>query len=344
MNSPTRVQVRDAGTLLAVVPHLLGFHPADSLVVIAVGGPHHRVRLAFRYDLPDPPDRSLAAAIADHTVTLLHRQQLSTAVVIGYGPGTLVTPVADLLRDVLPPAGIGLQDVLRVQDGRYWSYLCAEPSCCPAEGRPVSPAHAAAAVLAQAGIPAAPSRAALAATIAPLQGPGADAMKAATARAERAAARQLTGQGPDALDAAGLAAVKDAITCYRGGGSLTDPGEFARLALALTSLRVRDDAWARMDPAHRDAHLRLWTDLTRRARPGYIPAPASLLAFTAWQAGDGALANLALDRALADDPGYSMAQLLRDALAAGLPPSAAVLPMTPEECAASYDARRRRPR
>ena len=34
-----------------------------------------------------------------------------------------------------------------------------------------------------------------------------------------------------------------------------------------------------MDPGHRDAHLRLWTDLTRRAQPGYIPAPASLLAF-----------------------------------------------------------------
>ena len=31
-----------------------------------------------------------------------------------------------------------------------------------------------------------------------------------------------------------------------------------------------------MDPGHRDAHLRLWTDLTRRAQPGYIPAPASL--------------------------------------------------------------------
>jgi len=35
-----------------------------------------------------------------------------------------------------------------------------------------------------------------------------------------------------------------------------------------------------------------------------------------------------------------MAQLLRNALDAGFPPSAAVLPMTPEECAASYDAHR----
>ena len=63
-----------------------------------------------------------------------------------------------------------------------------------------------------------------------------------------------------------------------------------------------------------------------------------MLAFTAWQNGNGALANLALDRALADTPGYSMALLLRDAIDAGAPPSVAVLPMTPEEVAASYDA------
>ena len=94
-----------------------------------------------------------------------------------------------------------------------------------------------------------------------------------------------------------------------------------------------------MDPAHRDAHRRLWTDLVRRAQPGYAAAPASLLAFTAWQSGDGALANIALDRALADTPGYSMALLLQEALDAGMPPSAATLPMTPEEVAASYAAR-----
>ena len=57
----------------------------------------------------------------------------------------------------------------------------------------------------------------------------------------------------------------------------------------------------------------------------------------AWQSGDGALANVALDRALADDPGYSMAQLLREVVSAGAPPSLARLPMTPEEVAASYD-------
>ena len=97
---------------------------------------------------------------------------------------------------------------------------------------------------------------------------------------------------------------------------------------------------ARCQPCGAPCELgcRLWPDLTRRAQPGYAAAPASLLALTAWQAGDGAMANLALDRALADDPGYRMALLLREALAAGAPPKMAGPGMTPEQVAASYAA------
>jgi len=320
-----------------VVPYLLGFHPEDSLVVIALSQPDGRVRLAFRFDLPDPPDRVITAEIVRHAAVLLTRNQFADAVLIGYGPGTLVTPLADLARQVLPDAGIRLRDVLRVGDGRCWSYICTDPSCCPPDGLPAgSGTHPAAAVLAGAGITAAPSRAALAGNIAAITGPDADAMIVATAQAEQATL-QLAASGRRALLADGLAAVKHAITTYRADGTLRTADEFARLALALTSLRVRDDAWARMDPVHRSGHRRLWTHVTRRARPGYVSAPASLLAFTAWQAGDGALANLALDRALADQPDYSMALLLRDALAACLPPAVARLPMTPEQVAACYD-------
>ena len=91
-----------------------------------------------------------------------------------------------------------------------------------------------------------------------------------------------------------------------------------------------------MDPRYKKQHLRLWTDLTRRARPGYVAAAASLLAFVAWQNGNGALANVALDRAEADNPGYTMARLLREVIDSGAPPRLARLPMTPEEVAASY--------
>jgi hypothetical protein len=58
----------------------------------------------------------------------------------------------------------------------------------------------------------------------------------------------------------------------------------------------------------------------------------------AWQSGNGALANVALDRAPAEDANYSMAVLLRQVIDSGAPPSLARLPMTPEDVAASYDA------
>ena len=80
------------------------------------------------------------------------------------------------------------------------------------------------------------------------------------------------------IAAAGLNAVGAMIATYRGGGRYATDYQLAWITVALRDLRVRDDAWARMDPAHLDAHRRLWIDVTRRAQPGYVAAPASLLA------------------------------------------------------------------
>jgi hypothetical protein len=336
--SPDRPQLRISSTdgLLAAIPHLLGFTPETSLVVLGAL-PQGSVQITFRYDLPDPPDPVMAAGIAEHATAILTAQHLTSAVLVGYGPGQLVSPVADAILAAVSRVGLDVRDVLRVEDGRYWSYLCTDPSCCPPDGVPFdAAAHPAAAALAETGRPVVADRAALAATIAPLTGPAANSMRTATRRAERTAVRLIARDGPHALDGPGLDAVGDAIRIYRDGGSLRPDARSAWLTLALIRLRIRDDAWARMDPAHRGAHRRLWTDVLRRAQPGYIAAPASLLAFTAWQSGEGALANIALDRALADTPDYTMALLLRDALGGALPPSMAVPPMTPEEITASY--------
>ena len=334
---PPRLKISSLQGLLAVIPHLLGFTPEASLVVLGVTTSGGRVQRTFRYDLPDPPDAAAAAEIAAHAASILSRQHMPVAIVVGYGPGPLVTPVADAIRAAAYRAGLELRDVLRVHEGRYWSYTCRNPACCPAEGVPLNPdAYPAADVAAAMGRPVLPGRTALAATLAPLTGPEAEAMREATLRAERIAGRLTTPGGPGALDGPGLAAVRAAIGVYRDGGSITPGTGHAWLALVLTRLRIRDDAWARMDPGHRDAHRRLWTDLVCRAQPGYVAAPASLLAVTAWQAGDGALANIALDRALDDTPGYSMALLLRDLIDAGAPPWAASPPMTPEQVTASY--------
>jgi Domain of unknown function (DUF4192) len=330
------------------VPHLLGFHPALSFVVIGAAGPRQRVRLGFRYDLPDPPDAAVAAGIADHAVEVLAGQRIATVIGIGYGPGRLVTPVADAFSAAVRRDGLHLRELLRVEAGRYWSYLCTRPDCCPAEGTAFDyRSQPAAAAMALAGLAVYPDREALARTLAPLTGEAAAAMEQAIDRAcvttraliDRAGRKQRGDPLRPVIDE-GRRAVREAIAVYREGGRITDDDRFALLAVSLVNLPVRDDAWARMVPEHREAHLGLWSDIVRRAHGPWLPAPASLLAFTAWQSGDGTLANIALDRALAADPDYSMALLLRDILAAGVPPSQARLPMTPEEVEESYRRKR----
>jgi hypothetical protein len=237
------VRISSLTGLLAVIPYLLGFTPTDSLVVVGVGQPTGRIQVAFRYDLPDPPDGGTATAIAAHVAAVLARQQVTIAVAVGYGPGRLVTPVADAIRQVVSGARVELRDILRVHDGRYWSYLCRELSCCPADGVPFDAAsHPAAKLLTSMGQPVLPGRAALAATIASLAGSEADAMAEATRRAERAAARLITRTSTQVLDRPGLAAVRSAIQVYRDGGSITPAVGHAWLALVLTRLRIRDDA------------------------------------------------------------------------------------------------------
>lgn len=351
--APQRIRVGSVAGFLAAVPHLLGFRPADSLVVVGVAGPRHRVRFTFRYDLPDPPDAARAAQIAEHAITVLRRQRVRTVVIVGYGPGRLVTPVADVAGAVLRRERIAVSDLLRVEDGRYWSYLCRDPGCCPPEGVPFDAlAEPVAARLASAGLAVYPDRESMVGALAPVTGAQAESMQRATDRALRRAAA-LTAEAVGAprrggafrlMVDAGRAAVRDAIRTYRDGGRVCDADQLAWLTVALTDVRVRDDAWARMLPEFRSDHRRLWTDVVRHACPGYAAAPASLLAFTAWQMGNGALANIAIERALTADPGYSMANLLSRAIDAGLPPSAARLPMTPDEVEASYARSERSPR
>jgi hypothetical protein len=341
-----RVRIGSPAHLLAVVPGLLGFEPGQSIVVVGTESPGTAVRLTLRYDVPDPRRPDAAAALAAHAAGVLAAQRVTTAVAVGYGTDAAVAPVTSALRDRAAQAGISLTEVLRAENGRYWSYVCADPACCPPEGTPYDvTGHPAARAMAAAGAKVLAGRAELSARLAPVGGQPGAAMRRATAKAHTQVARCVT-----RLDRAGLGvtaarltavlgtvAVRDAIQRYRDGEQVGTE-HAAWLTIALRQLRVRDDAWARMEPGHRNAHLRLWTDLTRLARPGYVAAPAALLAFCAWQAGEGALANVALDRALADNPGYSMALLLRDALDSGAPPAMARLPMTPEEVAAAYDA------
>ena len=341
-----RVRIGSPTSLLAVIPGLLGFDPGRSIVVIGTESRTATVRVTLRYDVPDPRQPGMAIALARHAISLLEAQGVTTAVMVGYGTDAAVSPVAAALRERASEAGIALTELLRARDGRYWSYVCSDPACCPPEGTPFDIAdHPAARALSAGGGRVLADRAALAASIAAAGGPPGAAMRRETKACLAEVTRCLTrldragtpASAARLTAALGQIAVQDAIRRYRAGEQVLTE-HTALLIVALSQLRVRDDAWSRMEPEHQGAHLRLWTDLIRLARPGYVAALGALLAFVAWQSGDGALANVALDRALADNPRYSMALLLREALDSGVPPSLARLPMTPQDVAAAYDA------
>src|SRR5215469_6242158 len=149
-----RVRLSSPADVLAAVPPLFGFHPAKSLVVLGAGGRRDRLRLGFRYDLPDPPDAEAARQITEHAVTVLARRRATSVIAVGYGPGRLVTPLLDLLATAAGASGLAVRELLRVEDSRYWSYLCRDVSCCPAEGVPFDPrSHPVAAVMSAAGVP-----------------------------------------------------------------------------------------------------------------------------------------------------------------------------------------------
>jgi len=310
--------LRTLGDLLAIVPYLLGFHPADSAVVLGLRD--KKIIFQVRGDLPPPAD---VTVFAEHYAEIVARQRATRAVVLGYGAGPVVTPVVLALRAALTGRGVPVVDVLRIADGRYWSYLCHEPTCCPPEGRPYdvasSPVAAAAVVE---GCVALPSRKALEGRLAPVRGPARRAMDEATRRANQRMVELLEAEPKDpgrALHRAGLAAVDAAVARQRTGGRLTDD-ELAWLCVLLVYLPVRDYAWESVG-GDLGIHVGLWTDVLRRGAPELIAAPATLLSFAAWRAGEGAVASIALSRALDADPEYRMALLMSHALAGGVAPS-----------------------
>ncbi|GAB1643931.1 DUF4192 domain-containing protein [Krasilnikovia sp. MM14-A1259] len=324
MTAECTLKVSSPAELIAAVPFLIGFHPSDSLAVVAVCGP--RVTFAARHDLPEPdrPEDEVRAE-AEHVAAVIARQGVDGATVIGYGAAIRVTPAVARTAGALRRQGLVVHDELRVTDGRFWSYRCTEPACCPPEGRPCPPAHSPVAAAATfAGQVALPDRAALVAQVASATGAERAAMTAATARAQGRLsdlmARELHEAGFARLVRhAGRTAVRAAERCYRVGRRLSDD-DAAWLGVLLMYLPVRDYAWERIGVE--GWRVTMWTDVLRRVDPAFLLAPACLLSFAAWRAGMGALARVAVDRALGHDPHHPMARLLEDVLGYAVDPAA----------------------
>ena len=329
---PFTVHLSDPGEVAAALPHLLGFAPRESLVAVSLRGPAgRRFGLTARIDLPPAAhSRSVLQGLARSMLT--DRPAAVLLLVVSEqddehgGPGPVELPHRSLVREAVlafTAARVAVREVLLVRGGRWWSYDCSAACCLPGAGTPLpggTSALAAASVVSGQVVEA--DRAALVRRLAPVGFLAAAGMARACDEVGDQLARRTAELGWDAVAEEGWAAVLAAVAGAEPGvGAGLSDREVARLAWGLRDVDLRDRALTLALGRSATAAEAVWAELTRRAPGSLAAAPATLLAVTAWVRGNGSLANVALERALASEPTYTFAVLLRAALDACLPPA-----------------------
>ena len=133
MTTHTATELNSPHDLLAAVPFMVGYHPQDSLVAMALRD--DKVVMAMRVDFPDSESiEGISKTIAAH----LLREKASEAIIVGYLPTTVggSDPLL-VVREIISGYSIMVKECIEVRNGRFRSSLCADLDCCPPEGNPV---------------------------------------------------------------------------------------------------------------------------------------------------------------------------------------------------------------
>ncbi|HEY2043805.1 MAG TPA: DUF4192 domain-containing protein [Jatrophihabitans sp.] len=341
-----RIRISAPDDLIEAIPYLLGFHPTDSVVLVGFAGPGpmlgtaRNVAVALRIDLPTQP---VEPGDLHQLTDALARSEVTAVVCVLFVPGhgldaatregyeQLVAPIGRQLSSV----GVELMDVLLAGEDRWWSLLCSDSRCCPPEGAARALGCSLAAAQATvAGLVALDSRAELAAHLDGLPADQRHRLDPQLAQAENRVTGALLANGLRRLRRADTAALLKAAARFADShpcrGDI-EPGtarpsmprlsarQTARFGVALTDLTIRDDVWLAIDEQSVDASS-LLRDLIRRLPEPYDAAPLFLYGWQQWRDGNGALACMAAQRALASDRGCSAAALLISAVENGLNP------------------------
>ncbi len=309
------------GELVAAVPHLLAFHPVDSLVTLVLSDTRPtRVAMSLRVDLPAPRHRR---ALAHQLLTPI-RGEAGSVVLVVVGGGTPDQPASlphqglvDSLESLLASADIPLTGAVWASgttEGAQWIEYGPTKRTGTVPDPTVSELAAACAAK---GMVTFASRADLAAVLTP---DAPEALSRREALLDEATLKAERDEDREQAARKGLLLITRAVTnAYDRTTPLSDDDVVA-LTLALADLWVRDMALVFATGPHATAAERLWTELIRATPAPERAQPATLLAYSAYLRGDGALASVALDRAEEACPSHRLASLVRSALDHALPP------------------------
>ena len=329
------IRISDPLDLVAVLPYHLGYHPERSLVLVTVG--RETIGVTVRVDLDVPADEHVA--LSRHLCAAMSRDGAEGCFLVVFEPspgeGEALT---EALMPELDTAGIDVLEHLVVRDGRVFFPRCVD-GCHPWDGVPLRSPEEVPAVAEFVGLGRAPvrDRDALHDLMAPVDttfarrcaretrrllaqqvASGGDAQPHAHAAAVRAWARLLSsfsGEGTNARQVAHMTAsladkdFRDALIGWLCPGclpdSMVDPALRRRLARSLPQ-----------GPAADVIAQLCW--LARHTSGSDAPGVLTVLATVSWSSGDGALARVALTRARALDPDYTLALLLERLVVHGI--------------------------
>ncbi|MGW1678680.1 DUF4192 domain-containing protein [Saccharopolyspora sp. NPDC002376] len=342
----TTVSLTEPDDVLAAVPHMLGFHPTNSLVVLTL----HDLGFTPRFGVTVRTDLPCSMRICGFGEYLLsgplgrQRAEAVILVVIGEGPsedacddncaGACQRPLlngtdadeidtgpphadlVDMIRDSFHRAGIVTAHAMwapEIQAGARW-HCYSDPECFGEIPDPKSSPVAAA--MAAAGAVTFGSRDELRALVAP-ESP--QTVTRWSAKLDALAEERIEDHDP-ARVARDVQLVHAAIQRAASGSALTEDDKL-RVLLAVSDTRVRDIALGTALGETAKAAEELWLALVRNAPDPELPEVAALLAFSAYLRGEGALAGVALERIERTEPDHQLGALLRQAMEAGLPPT-----------------------
>lgn len=351
-----QITLRSPAELADALPYLMGFHPTDSVVLVALHGEHGRFGGRLRLGIPAAPDEWLPVAdqLADCLVEGSERRGERPDGIIAFlcqdpadgrtGRQVMerLRPLAQRLRTACGALDVPVHEVLCISGGRFWSYCCPDVRCCPPEGKelvlPGTSVMAAAA--AYAGIRVRGSLKEMEARLRPWRTPAVDDQLRALDDAGAALVPRILGAGNRQQVGRETLRMARALITRLGGMSVADRSaveadaaddglishaEAAQVILGLQDRETRDRAAEWMEGPEAESALRLWRALARRCVGAYAEhsaAPLTLAGWVAWSTGDEPAARVALGLALRTDPRYVFAQLLHQACNEGLDPEA----------------------
>lgn len=132
--------------LVRSIPAALGRTPADELVLVGITHLAPSVAVILSVDLSgitgEAAAEETAVAVTDAVIAAARDGATKVAVVVYSDDGSSAdsTParfgaVAVVAAEA---AGLGILDAISVANGRWRSYECDDPSCCPPEGTPIT--------------------------------------------------------------------------------------------------------------------------------------------------------------------------------------------------------------